>query len=793
MDSISGDRFDPNLPELTEPGSEVQSAAPKQAEVPPALPDGAFNDSFELSSGLDGELKLPSREGGLQSSPDGNGFVPGSKPELQQDLDSSLTLARLHAEAPAPAVTPPASSTGEPLPFRPIGIGAFQASLSPEVSVAGPVGREASEPLFRENLTREIDSLVDRLSAATSWREMETASREIFFRLGELSSPTVDETPRLLRSSLADVLPVTGAAADLAGLTGGLAGAGIMQHVLNPRAEFTPHLAQPLFGVVDAALVTGERGSAPGGGIAAGTVGPPLAGLASQVQEETGSAMIGLPGAALGTPEQVVRLAFSRAESILTSGFQNADRILGEAEAQAKLLQESGLQSANQLRGSAAEEVRQIWEQAQQDLVKASLDDRPAILEGARQRADQVLSRGMGESESQYADSLARAGQVIKDGQLQALNTRRMALDHSDLLNRFAWKETKLLDLRSAEQEEVREGDRLEDLRSARQTAWNEARSKSAALVDHFTRVRESGEPSELRESALLIQGDRQALADLNRTATIEVRTQFFHHVQMGLDSVDGLVKVELAAKYGCRPEEVDLLGSALREGGLRISGDRELTCRIGGQDVPAPTLQKTYDQVLFRLGGGPGRPGLKPDGLAFRLGQKCFDQRGSWLEPGLFGAAGKSASPGTAGLAEALTRFLKQEQAEQIRLVGGGEWIRLSKETPGLARTEAETLLAEGFRQAVRTWDNQVLRRLETLRELGVQSDSGEPALAALPRKLVESLEVMRQCDRDGLAPSEVDRRLTELGTSAAEVVRQVEDLREGLQQTRPQLFQPR
>jgi len=785
MDSISGDRLNPELPELPDSSPESPISAHPPAESPSSSLEGAFSDSFELASGSGGSLPLGPAGPGPESPPGGEEASSQATPGLWRELDSSLAMARLHAEAPPTAQGQVAGPPGEVLLAKPIAAEALQAFAPPSegtsAATAGQAAGGMGEPWLERNLLGEFGSLVDRLSAASSWQELGQASEQIFLRLGALGGPAT-ELPSLLVPGLGSALPA-GAAADLAGLTEGLAGFGTVQQVLNPLADMTPQLAQPLFGIIDAALAAGLAGAAAAAGPAAGTTLPPLPEL-------------GRPAAtaASGTPREVIQLAFSRAESILTAGFQRADQILGQAEAQAKSLQETGLQTANQLREAAADEVRGIWEKAQQDMLQAVPEDRPAILATARQKAELTLSRSMSTSDSRYSESLAQSGQIIRDGQLQALDIRRRALDHSDLLNRFAWHETKLLDLRTASQEEVRESERSDGILSARQEAWRQACAKSSALVDHFGQLLDKGEPAKLRETALLIQGDRQALAEFNLSASPKARTEFLHHVQAALSSIDGMVKTELAAKYGCQPERVELLGSRLREGGMaRVSGDRELTARIDGRDVPGATLQSAYDQVLLRLAGGSGRAGLEPRDLALRLGQKCTGQPELGLAAGGLQSAGGAAGSSGAALAEALARFAGQERAEQAHGAGGGDWVRLAKSGARVKPPEFESLLAEGFRQTVHTWDNQVSRRFEALRELGVQTEGGEPATVALPKAVQAAVEELRRCDREGVAPALVEKRVGELGTSAQEVAGQVEDLREGFRQVRSQLFQPR
>jgi len=254
---------------------------------------------------------------------------------------------------------------------------------------------------------------------------------------------------------------------------------------------------------------------------------------------------------------------------------------------------------------------------------------------------------------------------------------------------------------------------------------------------------------------------------------------------------------------------------------GDKISYDKDITVRIeqevrdprtgkltkGYVDVPAKELKRIYNDEFYKAAHNGDIP-LKEtsiksmyevdydkiDDYAKRMDQTSTDR----LSADAYGTGDKD-------LKTALNDKFRDRAFTDVEAVGktmefkANEWDELGDDLYNKAlkaekigkygeayelKLRAEDCKTESIRQTVKQFNNQVLKRVETVNAL-------KPGTAKVPDKLFQAMKVMDQVGKpDGISSAEADAILREMGLTTQKVAEQSSAIMEGLQKLSPDIF---
>ncbi|MBK6470372.1 MAG: hypothetical protein IPF94_06465 [Betaproteobacteria bacterium] len=391
-------------------------------------------------------------------------------------------------------------------------------------------------------------------------------------------------------------------------------------------------------------------------------------------------------------------------------------------------------------------------------------------------------------------------------------------------------------------------GDSLSGVDKLRHAAWEEAQALGKIKVDEFDQARraareaaktgdaamQAAAEARLRKATLEVQGDKQALWDINKgSRPNDLKKAFNGEMGAIYKETD-----ERVVRVVCRQNGIDFRrlreqppGSGIYYNELtgrpdivvvkptnpvattrvnargevefikpveKVGADRDVTVRVrrfGDQlvadpahpgqfiragehgvltDLPSGGLSKTYNRAFYKTAGGKVHGGdLTPKQFADKMDQVATDR----LHAEAYGRGQKDLQVAISQPGAAFS------DAEQVAKAAQYKSEHLYKQAHDLAAKgqfkEAETALGEGMRQATKQFDRQVLGRVEALRAQGVQ--------VAVPQDLLQHMATMKQAQASGWSPARVAEALRRRGTTVEAVTQRSAGLLESMQKLRP------
>ena len=366
---------------------------------------------------------------------------------------------------------------------------------------------------------------------------------------------------------------------------------------------------------------------------------------------------------------------------------------------------------------------------------------------------------------------------------------------------------------------------------AARKKAWNDAQKAGQTKVAEFDKARaeareaaKSGDAAakaaaedRLRKATLEVQGDKQALWDINKRPDA-MKNDFNKEMGGIYQSTDRMVVDELCRKNGINPADLreTMPGSGIyhnKNTGLpevvvvkptnasdtiKVGADRDVTIRIrqygdklvadpehpgkfiaaGDKgvltDVPAKELTPVYNKAFHHASGADKHfPDASPKDFADKMDQVATDR----LHAEAYGRGQKDLEVAISKPGDAFS------DAEQVSKAAQYKSEHLYKQSHDLAAqgkfAEAETAMGEGMRQSTKQFDNQVLRRAEALQAQGVEVTS--------PQRLKDDMEIMKKAQSEGWSPAQVSEELKQRHTTVEDVTQRSASMLESLQKLRP------
>lgn len=391
-------------------------------------------------------------------------------------------------------------------------------------------------------------------------------------------------------------------------------------------------------------------------------------------------------------------------------------------------------------------------------------------------------------------------------------------------------------------------GDSLRGVDKLRHAAWEEAQTLGKLKVDEFDQARraareaaktgdaaaQAAAEARLRKATLEVQGDKQALWDINKASRPnELKKAFNGEMGAVYRKTDEQVVRDLCQQNGMdfkqlreqppgsgiyyneltgRPDIVVVKPTnpvattrVNAQGELefikpveKVGADRDVTVRVrrcGDQlvadpahpgqfiragehgvltDVPSDVLASSYNDAFHEAAGAKTHyRDLTPKQFADRMDQVATDR----LHAEAYGRGQKDLQVAIGQPGAAFS------DAEQVAKAAQYKSEHLYKQAHELAAKgqlkEAETALGEGMRQATKQFDRQVLGRAEALQAQGVK--------VQVPKDLQQHMAIMKQAQVQGWSPARVAEALRQQGTSVEAVTQRSAGLLESMQKLRP------
>ena len=285
--------------------------------------------------------------------------------------------------------------------------------------------------------------------------------------------------------------------------------------------------------------------------------------------------------------------------------------------------------------------------------------------------------------------------------------------------------------------------------------AFRNAQIAGKNKVDSFIDAIKSKDPARIKEATLRIQGDNQAIANLNDRNNF-IKNQFNRQMQDIYRNVDQRTIERLARDYNVRPDQIRVVSATNPNRSLtnvKVGFDRDITYKIGNKDIPADKLQEIYNQEFRRVTGGadPTRLGQQ---AVDRLHAEAYGRQASDLQKALSGQSHRIVDSQQIGK----TISYKAHHSFQ-------EAARAAE--PGVSQRH----MFDGMRQVTKQWNNQIKSTMDYL-----NSTSNAGRQVRVPARLQEAIRIMDQVNH-GVSPAEITQQLRSLGMTPTDVATQAGD----------------
>ena len=339
--------------------------------------------------------------------------------------------------------------------------------------------------------------------------------------------------------------------------------------------------------------------------------------------------------------------------------------------------------------------------------------------------------------------------------------------------------------------------DAIDDLTDAekvakRRKAWQQARRAGKNKVDEFKKAIRSGDRSRIRKAALDVQGDKQALREINRRSDA-LKKAMNAEMNSIYRKTDRNVIKRVARELGVDPKDVKMVKPTNPSDVVKVGADRDITVRITKEikvngkihkiefDVPHEKLQRIYDEEFYKAAKGHKyAPGMKPSEFTKKMDQVCTssthpDAYGIKADPKLH-----PTHPGDLDIAlkHPGRDFLDPTGVGKTAAYKGHELFRESEKLRHINPAKAEELMGEGMRQVTKQYKNQVIARANALRAQGYA--------VKIPDKLDDAIKILNRVDK-GLAPVDAENLLKEIGYTPDKVATRIGEVIEEMQKLKP------
>lgn len=319
---------------------------------------------------------------------------------------------------------------------------------------------------------------------------------------------------------------------------------------------------------------------------------------------------------------------------------------------------------------------------------------------------------------------------------------------------------------------------RLDD--PARAQAWKAGRLAGQQKADRLAEALKSGDASDIRQALVECQKDKHAIGALNK-GDDSVKIAYNNNMkQLITDDVDQVVKEKIAQRYGLDPKDVEMVKPTNPTAKPKVGSDLDFTVKVKAKpgeivpdpnnpgkfvkvepgdvlykDVPAKDAQQIYNRELYSKVTGESIP-TDPDQF------KAFQANADKLAHEMDHVAGHRVGAESYGasqqdleviLQKSGGRFTDPEQAGQLASYKSAHLYQQAEEIARVNPEKAEALISDGMRQTTKQYDNLITPRVRSLENQGIE--------AAVDPRLTKAVDILKQVETDGMAPSKVEALL--------------------------------
>lgn len=336
---------------------------------------------------------------------------------------------------------------------------------------------------------------------------------------------------------------------------------------------------------------------------------------------------------------------------------------------------------------------------------------------------------------------------------------------------------------------------------SQRRQSWAEARKQGCRKVDEFEKALKSGDPEQVRKAALDVQGDKQALWEINRRGN-DVKGGMNREMSAVYSQSDKATIERLARKYGVNPDDIEVFNPTNPTKSVKVGADRDITYRMRAKpgdmipvpdpknpakviyrkvrpgetawvDVPYADAQAIYNEEFYKAAGGAGyAPDMSAAQFAEHMDQLCTNRLHAE-------AYGRHAGDLRVAMSEPGMAFSDPQQVGKAMGYKADHWYQASEKIRATNPAQGETFMAEGMRQTTKQYRNQVGRRVAALRDAGFD--------VKIDPKLEHAIEIMSLPESHGVSPSTVESMLDKMGYTPSQVSQEIGQTVEMLQVLKP------
>ena len=325
-----------------------------------------------------------------------------------------------------------------------------------------------------------------------------------------------------------------------------------------------------------------------------------------------------------------------------------------------------------------------------------------------------------------------------------------------------------------------------------RRNAWDKARRAGRNKVEEFKKALRSGDRKRIRKATLDIQGDKQALREINRRSS-SIKKAMNAEMNAIYRKTDRNVIKKVATEFGVDPKDVKIIKPTNPSKAVKVGADRDFCVRITKKvkvdgrvrkiefDVPHNKLQKIYDDEFYKAAkGSKYAPGVKPSEFSKKMDQVCT----SSTHPDAYGIKSDPIlhpdHPGDLDVAlkHPGRDFLDPAGVGKTTTFKGQELFNEANKIRATNPVKAEEMVGEGMRQVTKQYKNQVLARANALRAQG--------HAVSLPDKLDDAVKIMNRVD-EGMSPVEAEKLLKKIGYTPDKVAKTIGETIESMQKLKP------
>lgn len=284
--------------------------------------------------------------------------------------------------------------------------------------------------------------------------------------------------------------------------------------------------------------------------------------------------------------------------------------------------------------------------------------------------------------------------------------------------------------------------------------AFRKAQMEGKSKVDNYISALKSKDPQRIKKAAMSIQGDNQAIANINGRNNF-IKNQFNRTMKQNYNKVDERVIKKLAKEYGVDSNKIKVVSATNPNKSLinvKVGYDRDITFRVGNKDIPAKKLQSIYNEEFRRVTGADPT----------KLGQQAVDRMHAE-------AYGRQASDLHKAMTGRAHKISDSAQVGKTISYKGHQSFKKAAEVLDLGRSQRE--MFDGIRQVSKQWNNQIKSAIEY-----ASKNPGKLGSVKVPYRLNEAMKIMDQIHY-GASPVKITQQLRGLGMTPADAATQAGD----------------